>query len=118
MWYFKSKIKRIREFYNKIDSVNSNIVLWGAGKYGKEFMAFAKKEGLKIDYIVDKDKNKKGTSIEGIAVKEWDEVKESTDIIIVTNYIFYEEILKYSGKKVFDMDSYLTFNASFEECIN
>ena len=117
MWYFNKNIDKIMEFYNKINSDSNNIVLWGAGKYGRRFMAFSKKEGFKIDYIVDKDETKQGTKIEGVAVDSWADVRDNSDIIITTNYIFYDEILKYSRKKVFDMDSYLLFDASFEECM-
>lgn len=112
----KDKICRFFEAY----SDNCSICLWGLALRGQAFLEVVSKENIVIKYLVDNDKLKYGNKLGNVKIKKYDEIKDKIDLIIVTNSYFYETILEETdgSVEVVDMNSYLNFEISLEECFN
>lgn len=68
------------------------IVVWGAGRNGKALLNFFAQHNIEADYVIDKDKNKHGTAMDGRLIKRPEEVLHNGQLVIVSSrYIDYKE---------------------------
>lgn len=97
------------------DLDEKKIVVWGAGVRAGIFIKFCKANNCNIDFIVDKDLMKHGKYIAGMKIHRFEEVSDLTNIVIVLNSCFYEEIedtVKSINPmiEVFDFEQYLSMH--------
>lgn len=101
---------------------DKRITLWGAGKKGREFLSVLK-ERDSIKYVIDKNEKLSGTKLEtGQTVLQPAEGLEETDCVLVINKNYYPEIKQIVKKskndiKLLNMDLYLMFDFSLEQCL-
>jgi len=83
-------------FLNSQRVRNRQIVIWGAGNWGKEMYCLLKKYGYPVVAFVDSDKNKMGVS-NGLPVYQPDYLigKTRTVFIIVAIEAYFSEIKDY-----------------------
>lgn len=111
---------RMKKFFAFVKENNFKTALWGAGPMGEGFLQVCHSYNWKIDKIIDNDKGKQGDVLEGLVIQAFEEVKNSVDIVIVTNQKYYKEIYEQVKKtnlliKVFALPLYLS--RTLEECI-
>ena len=73
-------------FYGK------KIALWGYGGRGKALMEWLIANEMTVDYIIDQDVSKQGICIAGKTICKYEAVKDSIDIIWITNSSLYDDI--------------------------
>lgn len=86
-----------------VDDAHKNykkIALWGAGRLGQDCLSFFERNNIKIDALIDQSQDKIGSEIKGYMVQSWNEVKESVDIVLITNSKWYSGIKESVGDNV------------------
>lgn len=68
------------------------LALWGYGSRGKELLEWLIANEMMVDYIIDQDINKQGICIEGKKICSYEAVKDSIDIIWITNSNIFDDI--------------------------
>ncbi|MCI1715483.1 FkbM family methyltransferase [Clostridium sp.] len=90
----------------KVLNSNGNVILFGAGGYGRLMFSIFKKLNMKIKYFCDNDINKHGKNIDEIKVispNELSQFKRDTPIIITSDYNnYFCEIYEQLKKMKFD----------------
>uniref|UniRef100_UPI0040576FD2 glycosyltransferase family 2 protein n=1 Tax=Acetatifactor sp. TaxID=1872090 RepID=UPI0040576FD2 len=82
--------KEIGEYLQR--HASETIVLWGAGKKGKDFLSAIANVENYVNYIVDNDMNKQGNFLQGIEICSYEKVKGKVDKYLVLNEKFMEDI--------------------------
>lgn len=71
---------------------DKKIILFGASKFGKNILNYLIKQGIKIDYFSDNDRNKWDTKVENVLVIPPEKIKNiDYDFIIITS-MYLDEI--------------------------
>lgn len=105
------------EFYCPIKVLNpqmnlSNIVIWGAGNYGKEIASYFIKKNLSVSCFIDSDQNKIGSKINGIEIYGIEKVESlSSDVSLIEASNRYLEIDKMVQEKAPKINCYIYSNA-------
>lgn len=109
-WYNKTTLlpfyldkhgEGVKELFQTFEENGVQSVLWGAGAKGKEFLEFLQTHNLKVTVVVDKDERKQGQLICGYEVKNPEEIWDEAQVILVTSYAVYRELLPIAeGKKI------------------
>ena len=92
-----------------------------ADKLGYEFVENAKKHDAVVLEVYDQD-SAKWNEVSNPPIRRFDDRKEDTDLVVMTNDLFEQDILssiKKSGKgiKLFDFTAFVRFGFDFESCI-
>lgn len=94
------KISMVKRSLLDIGCYKKRICVWGAGIRGKRLSKILKKLGCTFD-VVDSDSSKWGKEIcDGIAVVAWDEIRDISDVIIVSARGIYDDVKKRIGEKI------------------
>lgn len=119
---YLKKHQKIEELFEEIERNQYCAALWGAGERGKSFLSVYGERGI-IEKIFDKDSRKAGTEIaENYRVELFQGNScQKVDFIIVMNPQYLYEIGDMVKKekediKVFDLESFLFFPLTMEEC--
>lgn len=109
-WYHKTTMlpfyldkygENVKKLFQRFEKKGIQSVLWGAGAKGKEFLEFLQTHNLKVTVVVDKDERKQGQLICGYEVKNPEEIWDEAQVILVTSYAVYRELLPIAeGKKI------------------
>ena len=83
-------LERINSFLQQ----NDNFIVWGAGSYGKSVLKLLLNLKKKVSFLVDSDRNKVGTKVEGIEVKVPGEIRRTMDRVIIAS-LWWPEISNY-----------------------
>ncbi len=89
--------------------MKDKVVLFGAGNYGKKAMELLDKE--QIAFFVDNDERKRGSSLQGIPVYIWSDIKDcihTYPVIIAVSNQYEEQLIKQLQDN--DITKYETFN--------
>lgn len=113
----EAKFKNLFEEFRK----ENRIVLWGAGVNGGRFLKKAHEFQTDIRCVIDLDENKRGKSICGYEIKNYDAV-EREDMIVVLNPdhipIIRRKMIQQQKKvRLLDARAYLCFDIPFEQAI-
>lgn len=114
--------ERVERLINYFVKNNLKVTLWGAGKWGKDMLIYCRQEfSYNFFYLVDNNKELVGSYIEGKRVSSFLEVKDMTDLIIITNLSYKKDIkrqikLENPGLKLFSLPQYL--GESIIQCID
>ncbi len=85
---------QVAEYLIKKSENTGKIIVFGSGHIAERYIDIALKYGLKVDYIVDNDKNKWGLSIFDIEIKSPEMLhKEKDCILYVATERYVDEIL-------------------------
>ena len=118
----KNKYCVLREQFLKCIEGKSGrqIVLWGAGKLGRQFMEALGEQYHHIDYIVDRDELKQGKKLNHVEIVAYEKVKDSTDIVILLDPSFREEVeMQVKGRSfIFDYVGVLQFGMECNDIKN
>lgn len=71
---------------------NKKIFLWGVGINGKIFLHYLEEHSIKISGIVDCDKAKQGTAVDGYKISDPEDSVQEADYILVTSKELYKEV--------------------------
>ena len=83
--------KRLSELFYLLE--DKKVGLWGGGIWGHELTKYAQAKSLyHFAYIIDNDPFLVGCKINGIEVKNFRDVYQELETVIITNRAFYEEI--------------------------
>lgn len=87
------------------------IALWGAGKQGRKFIEMLGNKANDICSIIDNDRLKQGGDLNGIPIISYEESVGKTDVAILLNSRYKEEILRQIGTsyEVLDFWQYAQF---------
>lgn len=93
-------------------------VLWGAGKWGRQFMESLGEQYHYINYIVDRDKLKQGKKLNHVEIVDYGQIEDTADIIILLNPSYWNSVeLRVRGKSfIFDYTAVLQYGLKPEEC--
>lgn len=83
------KLKNLADIYKE-----KNFAFWGVGRLTEIFIDEYKKQGGKINYIIDNDIKKQGTEIKNIPIVAYEEVWDKVNVILVSNRRYYSAIEK------------------------
>ncbi|MCM1157856.1 MAG: glycosyltransferase [Bacteroidales bacterium] len=73
--------------------MNKRIAIWGYGKKGKSLLDALHSYGVKIEYIIDKNKKIQGTVLEtGEIIEGFENINDKIDVIIVVNRNYFSAI--------------------------
>ncbi|MCI8377482.1 MAG: glycosyltransferase [Lachnospiraceae bacterium] len=110
---------KIIQLFNELQ--NKKIVLWGAGKKGREFLQVLDKRYIK--YVVDKSEKLAGNLMQtGEIILLPDDGLEQADVVLIANKNYYRQIKnivkdKNSSIKIINIDIYLLSGFSVEQCM-
>lgn len=119
--YFKTKKDVINQMLNYYKDRGKKIALWGAGKKGQGFLNAFDLEGIRVDYIYDKDKGKYGQHLEnGQEIVDYHEVK--SDVILVANSVFELEVVHLvkevnSSVKIINLDNIILGDLQLDDVV-
>ncbi|HBI60192.1 MAG TPA: hypothetical protein DDY31_03100 [Lachnospiraceae bacterium] len=98
------------------------IVLWGAGKKGREFLQSLSRK-YPVEAVIDKNERIAGQVLEtGQVILQPDDGLKNAEVVLIINKNYYGEIKKIvkekdSRIKIINMDIYLLSEFSLEECL-
>lgn len=101
---------------------NRRIVLWGAGKKGREFLQSLGRK-YPVEAVIDKNERIAGQVLEtGQVILQPDDGLKNAEVVLIINKNYYAEIKnivknKNSSIEVVNMDIYLLSEFSVEECL-
>lgn len=108
------------DFLKFINSDVNNIILFGASEFGKKTLNVLKENGKSVKCIFDNDKKKAGSTVNGIIVKNIDElsnIDRSENILIASSYYYaiylqlsklgFSNIFYFSDKEIASTGEYL-----------
>ena len=110
-----------KNFFCEVNKRKWTLSHWGYGKLGYEFVENAKKHDAVVFEVYDQD-SAKWNEVSNPPIRRFDDRKEDTDLVVMTNDLFEQDILssiKKSGKgiKLFDFTAFVRFGFDFESCI-
>ena len=76
----------------------NRIILWGTGMVGTKALEAMDRLGLKVDAVVDIDKNKQGQKLFGYSIQNYGDVKKDGDVILVCGVKIYDDVVKEVGE--------------------
>lgn len=118
-FYEQNRVK-LRQVFNLAYLNKWKLAIWGAGIKGYNLLEFCSKNNFIIDYVIDKSLDKIGQQINSShIIKNFDEIKDEIDIIlVVNNYFFYDIKTEVNNKepriKILNLDSYILYDLEFE----
>lgn len=124
-YYANNKVK-INELLGYLRNEYNNIVIWGAGLKGKAFLACCDEKNEYVDYVIDMDEKKQGTTLlTGHKVRGIDGVTMD-GVILIVNIKYFQSICftlaneGYDIKKmrVFCIDQYIDNEISLDDIQN
>ena len=104
---YQLHINEITGYFEKFKT--DTIALWGAGKLGRSFLMALPKSQNFIRFVVDNDRDKQGKCLNGIAICDYEEVKDSVDKYLVLNERYIDSIIQQIGEadKIINMQQIL-----------
>lgn len=118
-WFEEENVLKvcIRECRDKFSALfmNSDVIIWGAGRNGRTILQMCKELNLKAKYVVDSNEIKQGKYIEEHCIMKPESVIHDADTIIISVYGISMTVKKivsqYSSKaKIIDIADYLSIN--------
>lgn len=115
------------QFENYKNQVNHQLIIYGAGGYGRKLLKCFHNRGIHVDYFCDKNVVMKGTCIEGIKVLNLLDIKDlngDIDMVIGINSVTAAEIEAYLSVykeirvNVFDLRNFETLKRAVEAVHN
>lgn len=88
-----------KQYFAQWSSQGKRVALWGAGKFGQASLRFFAEQGIRLDAVIDTNKNKQGTTCDGYIVQGYEAVEDSIDLILITNSKWRSSIEKQTGAK-------------------
>ena len=98
-FYLNKQSEKLQSLFRTFEERHIQSALWGAGDNGKVLLDFLQSYNLKVAEVVDMDKGKQGQLLYGYEVKKPDEIWDKVQVILVTNYAMYMEILAEAKEK-------------------
>lgn len=92
--------EKIQRKIDKIAKLGAPVILWGAGVHTLRLMAMTNLAKMNIKAIVDSNKNLLGNVVNGIKVQSPDSIKETTDSILISSYIYQREIADFIRRNI------------------
>lgn len=90
---------------------SSNIVVWGAGKNGKEILDYFSKKNIPIKYFIDSDHSKAGNEINGVKIYGIEKADSlGSEICLIEALERYSEIDSIMQNKAPEIKCYLYCN--------
>ncbi len=105
-FYLKKNGNVICEFIKNKILENKKIILWGVGVNGKILLDYLAEHFIKLFGLVDCDKTKQGTVVNGYEILNPDALDGQVDYIIVTSKQLYQEVsvaVKHSGTVIVNL---------------
>lgn len=93
-----SYIAAISKLFNKYKG--NRIVLWGTGHIGSIVMAAVECLKLKVDAVVDTDKNRHGHKFFENVIQDYSDISMDNDVILVCGIGIYQEVKMIAGSSV------------------
>lgn len=93
-YFAPNKIKNIKQ-------TGAKIALWGCGNYGKLLIDALNDANVKVNGVIDNNKDKQGTMYGGYKITSYDEIRDEIDTIVITNKRNYAGICRQAiGKNI------------------
>jgi len=88
----QNKVMQLKKLHSCISSyIGKRLTIWGCGYFGKRNAENMNLMGIEFE-ITDVNTKIHGESIANAVVKPWDEIKERTDVVLVSVLGFFEDI--------------------------
>lgn len=86
--------KYLHERIRKIIKNDNSVVIWGAGERGRQCLKWLQEAGRQVEFIVDKNENKWGNTINGVLITSSEHLCNKERNVIITPAEYAEEIKK------------------------
>lgn len=112
--YYLKHIEKIKKLFSFLEG--KNIVLWGAGKKGKDFLKKCDNNGKFIYAVTDIDKSKQGKELEtGHKIVDFQKYISLINVVLVVNSAYFGDIYNYVKKygtniSVINLDAYIALS--------
>lgn len=112
--YYSKHIEKIEKLFSLLE--DKNIVLWGAGKKGKDFLKKCDNSRRFIYAVTDMDKSKQGKELEtGHKIVDFQKHISSINVVLVVNSAYFGDIYNYVKKygtniSVINLDAYIALS--------
>ena len=96
--------------FQKYKALHKSVGIWGAGDNGVSLLRFCRENGLQIDMVIDKSREKHGCIVEGYRIKAPEEIDHKLQVIIISSrYIFNDVEEELAGKdlELIDINQFL-----------
>lgn len=96
--------------FRKYKNLNKTIGIWGCGANGISFLEFCRENGLSVDMVVDKSKEKQGQIVHGYLVEAPDNIGDKLQVVIVTTRYIFRSVIKELAERdieVIDINQHL-----------
>lgn len=106
------KREKIAVLIDYMENIKGDTAIWGVGRMTKVFLDYVKKNGGKIEYIIDNDNAKHGKKVGTAEVYGFDALRDKVGFVIIANRIYYMQILAQIKKqreeiKLLSLEEYL-----------
>lgn len=94
-----------KQYFSRWSAEGKRVALWGAGKFGVASLRFFSEQGIVLDAVIDTNRKKQGTDCGGYTVQGYEAVKDSIDLILITNSKWRSSIEKQTNgqKQIVDL---------------
>lgn len=102
-WYTKEKVfegylygneQLIRKLFSDYEKKGISVGIWGMGEQGRILLNFCRRNNLKVDVVVDKGKEKQGTTIAGYPIGIPEENYDRMQAVVISGRFIYESVKK------------------------
>jgi len=91
-WNMRNKVMQLKKLRNSISLyIGKRLTIWGCGYFGKQNAENMSIMGIEFE-ITDINTKLHGESVANVVVKPWDELKERTDVVLVSAKGIFNEV--------------------------
>ena len=99
--YLYKNAHKVISLLRSYEKNHVTVAIWGMGRNGRKFLNFLQNNNLRVNEVVDKDKNKCGEVVSGYKIGKPDEVIERIQVVVVCSFKIYSDVInELQGKKV------------------
>lgn len=101
--YLDKKKPLVKNLFDNLEKKGMSIGIWGAGENGYVLLEFCMHHNLKVEMVIDKNKEKQGKVLFGYRINSPEEGLEKIQAVIISSQFIYEDVKKdveKSGKMI------------------
>lgn len=92
-YYLYKNSEKIFSVFQSYINQNKQIAIWGVGENGKLLLRFLYIHNFKNIEVIDIDKNKQGSSVDGFIIRSPEDILQKIHVVVASSYDIYRKIV-------------------------
>lgn len=89
----------VKKIFSKYVSEEKKVAVWGAGRNGYTVLDFCNRNKLRVEVVIDSNKNKQGIYLLGYPICSFEDIQDDIQVILISAENIYDSVKTIIGEK-------------------